>query len=154
MPRWPGNFPAAPRKAIFSVPLDCLHGFSRRTLRFVALVAAILAGALAGQPAGAAQARELTAETLYRVLVGDIALQRGEPGLAARAFYEAARDAEDPALARRATEVALFARQRALALESARLWMRLDPGAERARQLAATLSESGAGSDLKLELER
>jgi len=144
------NPSAASQKAIASVPIDCLHSFSRRTLAFVALTAAVLAW----QPAAAAPARELTAEILYRVLVGDIALQRGEAGLAARAFYEAARDAEDPQLARRATEVALFARQRALALESARLWMRLDPGAERARQLATTLSESGTGSDLKLELER
>jgi len=105
-------------------------------------------------PAAAAPARELTAEILYRVLVGDIALQRGEPGLAARAFYEAARDAEDPALARRATEVALFARQRPLALESAKLWATLDPSADRARQLVATLSQAGTGTDLKRELER
>ena len=96
-------------------------------------------------PAAAAPARELT---------GDIALQRGEPGLAARAFYEAARDAEDPALARRATEVALFARQRPLALESAKLWATLDPSADRARQLVATLSQAGTGTDLKRELER
>jgi tetratricopeptide (TPR) repeat protein len=112
-------------------------------------------GLLAVLPsAAAAPARELTAEILYRVLVGDIALQRGEPGLAARAFYEAARDAEDPVLARRATEVALFARQRPLALESAKLWAMLDPAADRARQLVATLSQAGTGTDLKRELER
>ena len=111
-------------------------------------------GLLAAPPSAAAPARELTAEILYRVLVGDIALQRGEPGLAARAFYEAARDAEDPALARRATEVALFARQRPLALESAKLWAMLDPAADRARQLVATLSQAGTGTDLKRELER
>ena len=95
----------------------------------------------------------LTSEVLYRILVGDIALQRGDAALAARAYFEAAREAQDPRLARRATEVALFARQRALALEAAKLWQALDPSAERARQMVATLVQSGAGSELKAELE-
>jgi tetratricopeptide (TPR) repeat protein len=97
---------------------------------------------------------ELTAELVYRILVGDIALQRGAPALAARAYFEAARDSQDAQLARRATEVALFARQRDLALEAARLWSRLDPTADRARQMVATLAQPGAGGDLKGELER
>lgn len=96
----------------------------------------------------------LTAELVYRILVGDIALQRGAPALAARAYFEAARDAQDAQLARRATEVALFARQRDLALEAARLWAKLDPAADRARQMVATLSLPGSGGDLKAELER
>ncbi len=36
----------------------------------------------------------LTADLMYRLLIGDIALQRGEPALAARAYYEAAREAQ------------------------------------------------------------
>src|SRR5512132_2238694 len=52
----------------------------------------------------------LTAELMYRLLVGDIALQRGEPALAARAYFEAARETRDPTLARRATEVGVSAR--------------------------------------------
>ena len=99
-------------------------------------------------------ARPLTAELVYRMLVGDIALQRGAPALAARAFFEAARDAQDAQIARRATEVALFARQRDLALEAARLWLKLDPSADRAKQMVATLSQPGAGGDIKAELER
>ena len=99
-------------------------------------------------------ARPLTAELVYRMLVGDIALQRGAPALAARAYFEAARDAQDAQIARRATEVALFARQRDLALEAARLWLKLDPGADRAKQMVATLSQPGAGGDIKAELER
>jgi tetratricopeptide (TPR) repeat protein len=96
----------------------------------------------------------LTAELVYRLLVGDIALQRGAPALAARAYFEAARDAQDPELARRATEVALFARQRDLALDAARLWLKLDPSADRAKQMVATLSLPGAGGDVKAELAR
>ena len=91
---------------------------------------------------------------MYRVLVGNIALQRGEPAIASRAYLEAARAAQDPALARRATEVALFARQRTMALEAAQLWQKLEPDADRPRQLVSSLQESGAGSDMKGELER
>jgi tetratricopeptide (TPR) repeat protein len=102
----------------------------------------------------AVSASPLTAELVYRILVGDIALQRGAPALAARAYFEAARDAQDAELARRATEVALFARQRDLALEAARLWLKLDPSADRAKQMVATLSLPGAGGDIKAELGR
>lgn len=102
----------------------------------------------------AAAVDELTPEVLYRILVGDVAMQRGDAALAARAYFEAARDARDPVLARRATEIALFARQRSLALEAARLWQELDPKADRARQMVASLAMSGAGSDLKAELQR
>lgn len=108
-------------------------------------------------PAGTSKpdpADELTADVLYRILVGDVAMQRGDAALAARAYFEAARDARDPILARRATEIALFARQRSLALEAARLWQQLDPTADRARQMVATLALSGTGNDLKAELQR
>ena len=104
--------------------------------------------------APATTSHPLTAEIVYRMLVGDIALQRGAPALAARAYYEAARDSQDAQIARRATEVALFARQRDLALEAARLWSKLDPSADRAKQMVATLSQPGSGGDIKAELER
>jgi len=110
--------------------------------------------AAAPAEAPAVSTSPLTAELVYRILVGDIALQRGAPALAARAYFEAARDAQDAELARRATEVALFARQRDLALEAARLWLKLDPSADRAKQMVATLSLPGAGGDIRAELGR
>ena len=137
------------------------HSISR-----LALSLAILFGAAGAACDAAAQTvpavtapavaspRPLTAELVYRILVGDIALQRGAPALAARAYFEAARDAQDAQLARRATEVALFARQRDLALEAAKLWLKLDPGADRAKQMVSTLSQPGGGGDIKAELER
>jgi tetratricopeptide (TPR) repeat protein len=109
----------------------------------------------------ARQPQGLTAEIMYRLLVGDVALQRGDTALAARAYYEAARDTRDARIARRATEISLAARQRALALDSARLWSELEPGAERPKQVIAGLQNGGAvadgrafGSDLQAELER
>lgn len=114
-------------------------------------------------PATEVRPRELSAELMYRLLVGDVALQRGETALAARAYYEAARESREPALARRATEVALAVRQRAIAMDSARLWSELDPAAERPRQLITALASGAAGrgadaigndTELKAELER
>ena len=46
-------------------------------------------GAQDGRPGG------LSAELMYRLLVGDVALQRGDPSLAARAYFEAAREARE-----------------------------------------------------------
>jgi len=99
---------------------------------------------------------ELSAELMYRLLVGDIALQRGDTALAARAYYEAAKEARDARLARRATEIALAARQRTLALDAATLWSDLDPAADRAKQVIAGLKGGGdfRTSDLKADLER
>jgi len=100
---------------------------------------------------------------MYRLLLGDVALQRGEPALAARAYLEAARETRDPSLARRATEVAVGARARSLSLESARLWSEIDPQAQRPKQLLAALATGAGGkgfdtpgvaNDLKAELER
>jgi tetratricopeptide (TPR) repeat protein len=108
-------------------------------------------------PAGTTpQAGGISAELMYRLLVGDIALQRGDPALAARAYYEAARDIRDTRLARRATEIALAARQRTLALDAATLWAELDPSADRAKQVIAGLKGGGdfRGADLKADLER
>jgi len=90
----------------------------------------------------------LTADVFYRVLVGDVALQRGEVGLAARAFFEAAREARDARIARRAAEVALLGRQRMLAQESAKLWIVLDPSAERPKQILAALVASPPDKDV------
>ena len=99
----------------------------------------------ADRSAGANASRDarqqgLSAELMYRLLVGDVALQRGDTALAARAYFEAARDTRDARIARRATEVSLAARQRTLALESARLWAELEPTAERTKHVIAGLS--------------
>ncbi len=105
----------------------------------------------------------LTADIFYRVILGDVALQRGETSLAARAYFEAAREARDARLARRASEVALAARMRGLAQESAKLWASLDPAAERPKQILAALAagtsgkqggDTGYDADVKARLEK
>ncbi len=114
-------------------------------------------------PAPRTDVEGLSADVFYRLLLGDVALQRGEPALAARAYYEAARETREPQIARRATEVALAARMRGLAQESANLWSALDPAAERPRQVLAALAaggtskmaqEGGVESELRAKLEK
>jgi tetratricopeptide (TPR) repeat protein len=128
----------------------------RRRILIVMLVAAFAAARAVAESAApadesspqvalaAAPRKELTPQLIYRLLIGDVALQRGEYTIAARAYYEAARETGDASLARRATEIALASRQRAIALDAARQWAKLDPGAERARQLVTALSAGNA----------
>ena len=130
---------------------------------FDALAQNDLPGGPAAARSTAAPAAEagsgLTADLMYRLLIGDIALQRGEPALAARAYYESARESKDPALARRATEIAVAARQRGLAVEAAKLWSELDPSAEGPKQIVAAAGRGASSSDLadiefKQQIER
>lgn len=81
----------------------------------------------------------LSPQILYQFLIAEIAGQRGQYGLAASAYADLARSTRHAAIARRATEIALHARQLDAALESARLWNELDPDDPAARQTLATV---------------
>jgi tetratricopeptide (TPR) repeat protein len=127
------------------------------TLRF-SLRAAFTAVALAvavSVPAWAAEAAdepaasrapasgvELNADLFYRLLLGDVALQRGDLAVSARAYLDAARTTKDPRLAERATEVSIAARDRTLVHDAADLWARLDPSAERPKHVLAALESN------------
>ncbi len=128
----------------------------------IAAALALAAATAAAQPATAATAKpvaaqsesgtepSLSADLFYRLLLGDVALQRGHPDVAARAYIDAAKDAQDPQLASRATEIAINSRQRALVEEAATLWKKLDPTAERPKQVLAALAANGGHGDLPL----
>jgi Flp pilus assembly protein TadD len=108
-------------------------------------VAALLAftGCAAAQPAArppaAPPAAELNEPTLYEFLLGEIALQRGDPELAAQTYLELARRTGDARVARRAVEIANQARLQDLALEAARTWQKLEPQSPQAVQVVAAL---------------
>jgi tetratricopeptide (TPR) repeat protein len=76
---------------------------------------------------------------LYEFLLGEIALQRGDNGLAAQTFLDLAKRTRDPRVARRAVEVANQARMPELALEAAKTWHELDPSSSHALQVVAAL---------------
>ena len=105
----------------------------------------------------------LSADLFYRLLLGDVALQRGDTTLAARAYIDAARAAGDARLARRATEIAIASRQRGLVQDAAKLWVQLDPAAERPKRVLAALAaddtkggipSSAADDELRTRIER
>lgn len=81
--------------------------------------------------------QELTPQILYQLLMAEIAGQRGNMTLSTRAYTDLARSTRDPRIARRAAEIAVFARQNDAALEAARLWAELDPESAQARQMLA-----------------
>lgn len=88
-------------------------------------------------------AQELTTPMLYDFLLGEIAAQRGSPGFAAQTYLDLAKRTRDPRVARRAVEVASFARMHEAALEAARIWHDTDPKSPQALQ-AIVLLLSGA----------
>ena len=79
------------------------------------------------EPAPKPRSIDPTAEAQYHVLVGELALRREQPAVAARAFLAALRNVPDLELATRATQLALAANDEALALEAAQQWLRLSP---------------------------
>jgi tetratricopeptide (TPR) repeat protein len=83
--------------------------------------------------------QELTEPLLYEMLLAEIALQRGDPALAAKTYAELAARTRDPRIARRAVEVANQARAPQLALEAARAWHDADPESVQALQTLTAL---------------
>jgi tetratricopeptide (TPR) repeat protein len=106
----------------------------------------------ADAPAGEAQAaapepedrsalpnQELTENLLYEFLLAEIAGQRGNAALSAQAYVDLAKRTRDPRIARRATEVALYARMNNAAIDAATLWHETEPGSTRPLQALAGL---------------
>ncbi len=91
---------------------------------------------LQSQPADAANLpnASLDQELLFKFLLSEIAGQRGNLQLAAQGYLDMAKATKDPRLARRATEIASYARMQSTALEAARLWYQLDKANPQARQ--------------------
>lgn len=91
------------------------------------------------QDAGAsAPAGEREAAT-YHLMLGEMALQRGQLNDAAREYRLAAEAGSDPSVAERATELALMLDDQDEALLSARRWYELSPGQEEAASQYAIL---------------
>ncbi len=68
-----------------------------------------------------------TGEAIFEVLASEIALQRGEAGLAYNTYLEMARQYRDPRLAQRAMEIAIAGGSPDLAMQAAKTWDELAP---------------------------
>ncbi|BDT76053.1 lipoprotein insertase outer membrane protein LolB [Polynucleobacter sp. KF022] len=71
-----------------------------------------------------------TGEAIFEVLASEIALQRGEAGLAYNTYLEMARQYKDPRLAQRAMEIAIAGGSPDLAMQAAKTWDELSPASE------------------------
>lgn len=99
-------------------------------------------------------ATTLTPQLMYEFLLGEIAGQRGDLRLSAEAYTSLAARTRDVRVAKRATEMALYARQSQLALRNAKLWLELEPDSQRARQsLVSLLVGMGRLAEAKPHLE-
>ena len=94
-----------------------------------------------GKPAaGEAPGEELTPELLYEVLLGEIAGQRGVLDVSGASYLEAARNSDDPRIAERALNIAVYGKRPDIALQAARRWVELAPDNLEARQALAALA--------------
>lgn len=85
----------------------------------------------------------LTDRLLYEFLLGDIAMQRDKPELAAQAYLDLAKTTRDPRVARRAAQLSYEARQFDSAVEAFKLWQELEPSSPLAKQMLLSLLLSG-----------
>jgi len=80
---------------------------------------------------------ELTADMIYAVLVGEVAMQRDDPRMAFTHYLHAARLSRDPAMAELAARAGLSLRNPQATVRATGLWQELEPESTRARQIAA-----------------
>lgn len=98
---------------------------------------------------------DLSPTLLYRLMVAEIAGQRGRLDLAVENYVAAARLSRDPRVAERATRIAVYARNDSGALAAAKLWVELVPDNMEAHQVvAAVLVRTGQGDEALKHLEK
>ena len=83
---------------------------------------------------------DLTGELLYRIMLAEIAGQRGELDAALATYLDLARNTRDPKLAERATRIAVYARDVEAATEAATIWVELEPQSPDPHQVLAAMA--------------
>jgi tetratricopeptide (TPR) repeat protein len=100
-------------------------------------------------------AQAMSQAVLFKLLLAEISLQRGQNNVAVQSFLDLTKETRDPRIAQRATEVALNTRFFAVALETAGIWLAVDPDSQQARQvLAALLVNQARLADAEPHLEK
>jgi len=78
-------------------------------------------------------------EHMYKILLAEIAGQRGNYILSAEIYYDVAERTRDVQLAERATKIAAFIENYQLAGRAASLWLDIDPDNKSARQILSSV---------------
>ena len=102
-------------------------------LRLKPLLQGLLIAAFTGGLSLSTQAQNSgmqSGEAVFEVLASEIALQRGETGLAFNTYLQMARQYQDPRLAQRAMEIAITAGSPPMALQAAQSWESLAPASD------------------------
>lgn len=81
----------------------------------------------------------LTSEFIYKYLVGEIAGQRGDIGLASSLFLDLAKSSRDPRLAERAAKAAVYGNKPKIAIQAVSLWAELAPDSLEAMQASTQM---------------
>ncbi|MDM4766385.1 tetratricopeptide repeat protein [Pelomonas sp. SE-A7] len=105
----------------------------------LALIAALLGSSLAQANPVPPTNSELDAPLFYQLLVGEMELRSGQPGVAFQVLLDAARRTGDEALFRRVVDIALQARAGDQALTAARAWRESVPESVEAQQMTLQL---------------
>jgi tetratricopeptide (TPR) repeat protein len=99
---------------------------------------------LAVETATALELAPANSDLIYKLLVAEFAIKRGQLPLAMDYYAEVARVSADPAIAERAVRLALMTRDNVRGLEASRLWSQLAKPNHSARQVyAAFLIRNG-----------
>lgn len=97
----------------------------------------------------------LQGRDVYQILLGEIALKRGEAGIAAEAYADVARRTGDDALFGRAVQVAVAAQHYDTALQVSQKWVQASPDSAAARHaLVNVLAGLGRGAEMAPHIER
>ena len=93
----------------------------------------------------------LSKDILYKVLLAEIAGQRGQLDISVQNYLELARQTRDPEIVERATRIAVYARNSEAANECAQLWAQLDPTNPDPQQILAVMALRQGKVDETLE---
>jgi len=108
-------------------------------------MAALVAGTIFGAAAAAAPERAVPVEAVHDLLKAEFATQRGDLDTALTIYTALARAYRDPAVARRAVEVAIRGRNFGAAIDASALMLELEPDSTLAREMLASLITNEAG---------
>lgn len=84
-------------------------------------------------------AGELNKQTLFELIVGEMAGQRKEFDLSLEKYLNQAEKTADPAIAKRATYIAQYLQRKEEALQASQLWQQAEPDNPEPYQIAASL---------------
>lgn len=86
-----------------------------------------------------ADARPIPVETLYALLVAEMAGQRQHYDIALANYLKQAQQTQSPEIAERATRIALFVGAKRIAQQALNIWLQTDPDNPSAQQVAAQI---------------